>query len=117
MRHGASYRTLGMNSNQRSALLLSLARELVLHETIKTTEARAKELRPRIEKLITRAKVDSVANRRVIASRVGNDAKVVKKLFEVIAPRFKDRNGGYTRITKLGTQGMDARSVAQIELV
>lgn len=108
-------RTLGRVSKQRGALLKSLSYALVKEGKIKTTEAKAKELRPFIEKLVTKAKDDSVANKRLIASRVGRDT--AKKLVEVIAPKFKDRQGGYTRITKLPYRDLDAASMAVIEFV
>jgi len=96
----------------------SLMRSLVIHESISTTEAKAKELRPLIEKLITRAKVDSVANRRLVSARLGNDAGTTKKLFTTIAPRYKERTGGYVRVVKRTKRGMsDARRLAYIAFV
>ena len=92
-------------------------RALVLHERIETTIAKAKELRPHVEKLVTLAKKDSLASRRLIASRLGNDTEVAKKLHDVLAPRYKDRPGGYTRITKLGTFADAKRDKAIIEFV
>ncbi len=117
MRHHHKGRSFGRVKNQREALIRSLIRSLVIHETISTTEAKAKELRPFIEKLVTRAKVDTVANRRVVSSRT-HDADVVKKLFTVIAPRYKTRDGGYTRIVKRALRGSnDARQLAYIAFV
>ena len=82
----------------------SLARSLVIHESIETTEAKAKELRTYVEKLVTRSRVDTVANRRLVMSRVP-DAAMVKKLFTAIGPRYKDRKGGYLRIVKKSLRG------------
>lgn len=117
MRHHKSNRILGRKRNQRGALLRSLARSLVVKEKIKTTEAKAKELRPFVEKLITRSKVDSVANKRVITSRLGVSEGAAKKLFAELGPRYKDRSGGYTRITKLVNTNASGRKEASIELV
>lgn len=117
MRHHHKGRTLGRPKNQRGALLRSLARSLVIHERISTTDAKARELRPFIEKLITRARVDSVANRRIVNSRI-QDAAATKKLFTAIGPRYKERAGGYTRIVKRAVRGAnDARKMAYIALV
>lgn len=93
----------------------SLIRSLIIHERISTTETKAKEMRPMIEKMVTRAKIDTVANRRVIASRVG-DAAAVKKLFTAIAPRYKSRAGGYVRIVKRIVKA-DGRKNAYIAFV
>ena len=117
MRHHKQKRTLGRPSNQRTALLRSLARSLILSERIETTLARAKELRPFIEKLVTKSKNDTLAARRLVISRLGNDIHTTQKLFKKLGPKYKDRMGGYTRITKLTTQKSDARSMAQIEFV
>lgn len=88
-----------------------------MHERIETTIAKAREIRPQVEKLITLAKKDTLASHRVITARLGNDAETSKKLHEVIAPRYKDRPGGYTRITKLGVFEDVMRDKAIIELV
>ena len=117
MQHRKTGRKLGRVRKQRTALLRGLARSLILHEKIKTTEAKAKELRPFVEKLITKSKLDSVSSRRLIDSRLGGEDEAVKKLFETLAPRYKERSGGYTRITKLSSKSDDARQVAQIEFV
>lgn len=95
----------------------SLARSLIIHEGISTTEAKAKELRPMIEKLVSTARVDSVANRRLVASRLGNDDAIVKKLFADIAPRYATRPGGYTRIVKRAANAVNARDNAYIAFV
>jgi ribosomal protein L17 len=117
MNHHSKQRTLGRKSNQRLALLRSLARSLVKYEKITTTEAKAKELRPFIEKLITNARTEGVAARRLISSRLGGEPSLTKKLVDEIAPQYKDRPGGYTRITKLPIRKSDAAKMAQIELV
>lgn len=103
MQHSNKNRTFGRVRSQRTALIRGLAVSLIRDGKIKTTEAKAKELRPYIEKIVTHGKTDSVASRRLIASRLGEpQAQVVKKVFEEIAPRFKERAGGYTRVIKLG---------------
>jgi large subunit ribosomal protein L17 len=94
-----------------------LARSLILHEGISTTEAKAKELRPMIEKIVSTGRVDSVANRRLVASRLGNDDEAVKKVFTEIAPRYADRPGGYTRIVKRAPNAVNARDNAYIAFV
>jgi large subunit ribosomal protein L17 len=114
MKHLKTGRKFGRVKNQRTALMRSLALSLIKEEKIKTSEAKAKELRPYVEKLITKAKDNSVPNRRLIQSRLGVDSK---KLFETIAPRYKERSGGYTRIVKLGNRSSDGSPRAQIELV
>lgn len=93
----------------------SLLTALVLEERIRTTEARAKELRPRVEKLVTRAKSATIAARRAIAEETS--AAVAKKLIEIVAPRYKERNGGYARIIKAGIRRSDAARLAIIEFV
>lgn len=117
MKHHNAQRKFGRIRKQRTALLADLARSLVIHERIATTEAKAKELRPFVEKLVTAARVDSVPARRRVAALLGNRPDVVEKLFSEIGPRFAERPGGYTRITKLGRTGSDARETAQIEFV
>ena len=109
--------TFGRPSNQRSALLRSLARSLVLEERISTTEAKAKALRPFIERLVSYAKTNTLASRRLATSRLG-DAGAVKKLFSTIGPRYSDRKGGYTRVVKRTLRGSnDARKLAYIAFV
>ena len=117
MRHGNAVKQLGRVRRQRTALMRSLARSLVLHERIETTEAKAKALRPIIEKMVTRAKEDNLSNRRLLISRLGGAEDAVKKLFGEIAPKYKDRTGGYTRITKMNTHHADGRDTAVIEFV
>ena len=110
-------RAFNRPKNQREALMRSLARSLILHEGISTTEAKAKELRPIIEKLVTSARVDSVANRRLVSSRLGNDDEIVKKMFTEIAPRYATRPGGYTRIVKRAPNAVNARDNAYIAFI
>ena len=109
-------RTFGRNSSRRKALFQALAISLIEHEGIKTTLPKAKELRSFIEPLITLAKDDSVSNRRLAFSKIGNKS-AVGKLFSDLGPRFKDRPGGYSRIIKIGFRKGDAAPIAFIELV
>ena len=109
-------RTLGRNSAERKALFQSLAISLIEHEGIKTTLAKAKELRSFIEPLITLAKNDSVSNRRIAFTKIRNKS-AVGKLFSELGPRFKDRPGGYSRIIKIGFRKGDAAPIAFIELL
>ena len=109
-------RTLGRNSAKRKALFQSLAISLIEHEGIKTTLAKAKELRSFIEPLITLSKNDSVSNRRIAFSKIRNKS-AVGKLFSDLGPRFKDRPGGYSRIIKIGFRKGDAAPIAFIELL
>ncbi|HVY35760.1 MAG TPA: 50S ribosomal protein L17 [Candidatus Paceibacterota bacterium] len=117
MRHHRANRIFGRSKNQRTALVKGLAASLVARERIMTTEAKAKELRPTIEKLVTRAKNPTIANRRVLLAGFYNDEKAVKKLVDMIAPRYEKRAGGYTRITKLAPRKGDASNMAVIEFV
>ncbi len=117
MRHHNSKRKFGRDKNQRKALLSSLALNLIVRGKIKTTEPKAKELRPFIEKLITKAKKGDMATRRVVIAKLSNRSKEVKKLFEVIAPKYADKKGGYTRVLKLGVRKADGAPMAQIELI
>ena len=110
-------RKFGREKDVRNAFIRSLVRSLILHEKIVTTEARAKTIRPIVEKNITKARDNSVANRRLLLSRFCNDEVVVKKLLDNLGPRFKERNGGYTRITKVEPRPGSGRSVAVIEFV
>jgi large subunit ribosomal protein L17 len=116
MRHRKSGRKLNRNSSHRKAMFSNMAASLVEHELIKTTLPKAKELRRVAEPLITLAKKDSVANRRLAFSRVRNDA-VVGKLFTEIGPRYQDRPGGYIRILKCGYRTGDKAPMAYVELV
>lgn len=111
-------RTFNRDTNARKALFIGLAKNLIEKEQIKTTLPKAKDLRSVVEKLITRAKVDTVANRRLTASELGNNsAATVKKLFTVLGPRYAKRPGGYTRVLKAGFRYGDAAPMAIIELV
>lgn len=120
MRHRRAGRRLGRNTGQRKALYRNLTKELFVHEVIHTTEAKAKSVRPVAEKLITLAK-RGVDNNRVHAQRLAmarlDDEIVVKKLFNVLAPRYAGRPGGYVRIIKLGPRKGDGAEMVQIELV
>ncbi len=115
MRHRKKGRKFGRVRKVRTALVKSLLRALVLKEKIRTTEPKAKEIRPKIEKLVTRGKSGSLAARRIIASRI--DQESAKKIVEVIAPRYKERPGGYTRIIKLPARKSDNAKMALIEFV
>ena len=117
MRHHNVVRKFGRDKNQRKALLNSLALNLIVRGKIKTTEPKAKELRPFIEKLVTKAKKGDAATRRVIISKLSNRSKEVKKLFEVIAPKYMDKKGGYTRVLKLGVRKADGAPMAIIEFI
>lgn len=118
MRHQRAGRTFNRDTNARKAMFIGLAKNLIEKEQIKTTLPKAKDLRSVVEKLITRAKVDSVANRRLTASELGNSsASTVKKLFDVLGPRYAKRPGGYTRVLKAGFRYGDAAPMAIIELV
>ena len=118
MRHRISGRKFNRDTNARKALIIGLVKNLVEKEQIKTTLPKAKDLRGVVERMITRAKIDSVANRRLISSKLDNSsAKTVKKLFEVLGPRYLNREGGYTRVLKAGFRYGDAAPMAIIELV
>ena len=116
MDHRSSINKLGRNSAHRKALLKSQAKALFRYERIRTTVAKAKEARRLAEKLITRAKVDSVHNRR-IAARAIDDGRILDKLFTDIAPRYAQRPGGYTRILKMGRRFGDASEMVILELL
>lgn len=98
-------------------MINSLALNLIVRGKIKTSEIKAKELRPFIEKLVTAAKKGDLATRRLIIAKLSNRSSEVKKLFEVIAPKYKDRKGGYTRVLKLGARKADGAKMAMIEFV
>ena len=116
MRHQKAGRKFGRNPSQRRALLRQLAISMILHERMTTTEAKAKSIRPVVEKLITIARQDSPSNRRLVMSKLDHQLAAAK-LFDVIAPRYDGTPGGYTRISKLGTRRGDAAPMALIELV
>ena len=116
MRHGNGLRKLNRTSAHRQAMLRNMMNSLLEHEAIKTTVPKAKELRRVVEPLITLAKVDSVANRRLAFARLRDDASVAK-LFTVLGPRYQSRPGGYTRILKMGFRVGDNAPMAFVELV
>lgn len=116
MRHKVGHRKLQRSSGHRTALLRNLAASLIKHEQILTGTAKAKELRPYVEKLITLAKKGGLSNRRLAHSRLQDDTQLTK-LFEVLAERYKGREGGYTRVIKAGFRASDAAPIAIIELV
>ncbi|UAB77457.1 50S ribosomal protein L17 [Erythrobacter sp. SCSIO 43205] len=116
MRHGISQRKLSRKSGHRKALFRNMSANLIKHEQIITTRAKAKELRPYIEKLITLAKRGGLSNRRLAMSKLQDETQL-KKLFDVLAERYKDRDGGYTRVVKAGPRASDAAEMAIIELV
>ena len=116
MRHKVSGRKFDRAGDERQALLRGLVTDLMRHERMRTTEAKAKEARPIAEKMITLGKHGTMHARRQALAYM-NDKDVVKKLFDEIAPRFADRPGGYTRIIKLGPRNGDGASMAQLELV
>ena len=116
MRHRSGGRKLQRTSAHRIALFRNMSAALIKHEQITTTLAKAKELRPYVEKLITLAKKGGLSNRRLAHARLLDDAQLVK-LFDVLAERYKDRAGGYPRIVKAGLRASDASPTAIIELV
>ena len=116
MRHGNGLRKLNRTSAHRQAMLRNMMNSLIEHEAIKTTVPKAKELRRVVEPMITLAKVDSVANRRVAFARLRDDASVAK-LFTNLGPRYNSRPGGYTRILKMGFRVGDNAPMAFVELV
>lgn len=116
MRHHSTKRKFGREKNQRNALMSSLARNLIRDSRIKTTTAKAKELRPMVEKLVTKAKSGTVAARRLINSRIKSPTET-KKLVEVVAPKYAGRAGGYTRIIRLPNRDLDGSPMSLIEFV
>ena len=116
MRHGNGLRKLNRTSAHRKAMFQNMMNSLIAHEAIKTTVPKAKELRSIIEPMITLAKVDSVANRRLAFARLRDNASVAK-LFNELGPRFNARPGGYTRILKMGFRVGDNAPMAYVELV
>ncbi len=116
MQHHGHKSKLGRKTGPRAALLAGLAAELIARGRIKTTEAKAKALRPYVEKMVTTARLDSVATRRLLVARLGGRVKI-DKLFKDIAPRYEKRSGGYTRIIKLPARAGDASPQAIIEFV
>jgi large subunit ribosomal protein L17 len=116
MRHRNAHRKLQRTSAHRTALFRNMSAALIKHEQITTTTAKAKELRPYIEKLITLAKKGGLSNRRLAQSRLMDDTQL-NKLFEVLAARYADRQGGYARVIKAGIRLSDSAQIAIIELV
>ena len=117
MRHQRNRHKLSRDSAHRKALLMNLSKELIDHERIETTTAKAKAVKPEVERLITLAKRGDLHARRQALSALGQDKFVVYKLFEEIAPRYADREGGYTRILKLGPRKSDSTEMVFLELV
>ena len=117
MRHRKQKGKLSRDSAHRKALFMNLCREVIDHERIQTTEAKAKAVKPELERLITLAKKGDMHSRRKAMSRLGQDKFVTYKLFEELAPRYADREGGYTRILKLGPRKSDATELVFLELV
>ncbi len=116
MRHGHGYRKLNRTHEHRAAMFANMAASLIEHEQIKTTLPKAKEMRRIIDKLVTLGKRGDLHARRIAVSKI-RDEKAVKKLFEVIGPRYKDREGGYARVLKAGFRYGDMAPMAIIELV
>ena len=117
MRHAKQRNKLSRDSAHRRSLLRNLSRELIEHERIRTSQAKAKAVKPEVEKLITLAKRGDLHARRRALSELGQDRFIVHKLFEEIAPRYSERPGGYTRIVKLGARRSDAAEMVFLELV
>jgi large subunit ribosomal protein L17 len=117
MRHQKTRHKLSRDTAHRKALLRNLCKEVIQHERIKTTEAKAKAVKPEVEKLITLAKRGDLHARRQALSQLGQDSRTVHLLFEEIAPRYSERPGGYTRILKLGARSGDATEMVYLELV
>ena len=112
-----AYRKLGRNTKQRRSMLATLTKQLILNERIITTETRAKEVRKSFDKMVTYGKNGSLVSRRLALAFLHNDKECVNKVFNELAPRYKERNGGYTRIIKKGPRKGDAAEMAFIELV
>ena len=116
MRHHSSTKKFGREMGQRDALMRSLSRNLIRDGRITTTLAKAKALRPFVEKIVTKAKTDSISSRRLVISKIHSENET-KHLFEKLAPKYKDRKGGYTRIIKLPQRKLDSAPMAMIEFV
>ena len=117
MRHQKTRHKLSRDASHRKALLANLCKEVIEHERIKTSQAKAKAVKPKVEKLITLAKRGDLHARRLALSELGQDKFLVHKLFEEIAPRYAERPGGYTRIIKLGPRRSDSTEMVFLELV
>jgi ribosomal protein L17 len=116
MRHKVAHRKLGRTTEHRMAMLKNMSASLIKHEQIVTTLPKAKELRPYVEKLVTLAKRGGLSNRRLVHARLQDDAQL-KKLFDVLAPRYAGRPGGYVRVLKAGFRASDQAAMAVIEFV
>ena len=116
MRHRVAGRKFGRNTKQRKALFRNLAVSLILHERITTTEAKAKSVRPIVEKLVTISREDTLHHRRLVMAKI-NDQRATDKLFDVLGPRFEGQPGGYTRIYKTEPRHGDAAPMAIIEFI
>ena len=117
MRHRKQRGKLSRSASHRKALAMNLCREVIDHERIQTSEAKAKAIKPELERLITLAKRGDMHARRQAMARLGQDKFIVYKLFEEIAPRYADREGGYTRILRLGPRKSDSTEMVFLELV
>jgi large subunit ribosomal protein L17 len=117
MAHGIDGRKLGRKHGARMSLYKNLTVSVFRYERIQTTEAKAKEIRPRVERMITLAKRGDLAARRAVISEFPNEPLVVRKLFDEIAPKYADRTSGYTRIIRIGQRSGDAAEMVQLELV
>jgi len=117
MAHRIDGRKLGRRQGPRLALFRNLTVAVIRHERVKTTEAKAKEIQGRVERVITLAKRGDLAARRTVVSEFPNEPLVIKKLFDEIAPKYADRTSGFTRIVRIGQRQGDAAEIVQIELV
>jgi large subunit ribosomal protein L17 len=117
MRHHSTVKKFGREKDQRQQFFRSLLNNLITHESITTTLARAKAIRPMVEKLLTLAKTNTLHSRRLIVSRLGNNETTAKALADTIAPKFMETNGGYTRVVKLPRRGGDAAEMAVISFI
>ncbi len=117
MRHQKKRNKLSRSAGHRKALIKNLCRQVIQHERVRTTEAKAKVIKPEVEKLITLAKRGDLHARRQALAALGQDKFVVHKLFDEIGPRYESRLGGYTRILKLGPRRSDATEMVYLELV
>ncbi|MFN8150475.1 MAG: 50S ribosomal protein L17 [Solirubrobacterales bacterium] len=117
MRHGRQRHKLSRDTAHRKALLRTMSKQVIEHERIRTSQAKAKAVKPEVEKLITLAKRGDLHARRQLLSKLGQDKFIVHKLVEEIAPRYSERPGGYTRIVKLGPRRSDSTEMVFLELV
>lgn len=117
MRHRKKRNKLSRDAAHRQALLANLSKQLIEHERIQTSQAKAKAVKPQVERMITIAKRGDLHSRRLLLSRLGQDKFIVHKLVDEIAPRYSERPGGYTRIVKLGPRRSDSTEMVYLELV